>query len=244
MKCHRLALAAILFAVGTAVQAAPITLDFENIAPYPNGSDVLINNYYNGGTSSIGTSGTNYGVQFTSGALLLCLNSTTVFCSNTSKGGQGIQTSLQGAMFFLNTNPIMNVAAGFDTGFSFDYSNPNGSTVGIAIYSGLNATGTLLASASLGATNNGALGGTCTAYGSPNYCPFTDFSLAFAGTAESVLFTGTVNQSVYDDFTFGSVTVGGGGGTTAVPEPETIALFGIALAGMGLARRRKVAAAR
>jgi len=54
--------------------AAVVDLTFENIAPYPNGNNVFIENYYNGGTSSIGTSGPNYGVAFPSNALLICLN--------------------------------------------------------------------------------------------------------------------------------------------------------------------------
>lgn len=235
----RLLAAILALTASAAVYADPITLSFENIAPYPNNSDVLINGYYNGGTSSIGTSGTNYGVEFTSGALLLCLNTVGTLCSNTSKGGVGVAGSDRGAMYFLAQNPTMNVAAGFDIGFSMAYSNPNGSSIGIQFWSGLDGTGALLGSAALGTTNNGAIGNACSAYGSPNYCPFADFSLAFAGVAHSVVFTGTVNQSVYDDFTFGSVIVGGGGGTTQVPEPGSIALLGLASLGMFAARRRQ-----
>ncbi len=46
--------------------AAVTVLDFENIAPYPNGNNVLVQGFYNGGTSSIGTTGTNYGGEFSS----------------------------------------------------------------------------------------------------------------------------------------------------------------------------------
>ncbi len=103
----------------------------------------------------------------------------------------------------------MDVVAGFDTGFSMAYSNPNGATLGIEIWSGLDGTGTMLASSVLGATTVGTDVSGCF---SALYCPFSDFSVAFSGTAESVIFTGTANQSVYDDFTFGSTTVSGGGG--------------------------------
>jgi predicted outer membrane repeat protein len=232
MKLKLLALAVTCLA-GSAANATSITLDFEGIAPHPNSNSVLIQNYYNGGTASNGNSGTNLGVAFSTGATLLCLNTETVFCSNTSKGGGGIATSRLAAMYFPNLNPIMDVAAGFDTGFSMAYTNPFAANVTIEIFDGLGATGTLLASAALGSTVNGA-GGACASYGNPNYCPFADFSLGFAGIAKSVKFGGTANISTYDDFTFGSTVVGGG----TVPEPGTLALVGVALLGMARARRQ------
>lgn len=214
-----------------AANAAVIYLDFENIAPYPNNSNVSIGGYYNGGTSSIGTSGTNFGVEFTTGATLLCLNTAGTNCSNTSRGGQGIPTSLLGALYFPSAGASMNVTAGFDTGFSGVYSNPNGSATTVSIYAGLNGTGTLLATSSLGATGAGACNSTIS--GGALYCPFENFSLGFSGIARSVVFGGTVNQQVFDDFTFGSVTVGG-----AVPEPATWAMMLLGFFGVGYAMRR------
>lgn len=234
-----IALALSAASIASGASASVITLDFEGIAPYPNGSNVVIGGYYNGGTSSIGTSGTNYGVEFTTDALLLCLNTAGTSCSNTSRGGLGIPTSQQGALFFPTANPMMNVAAGFDTGFSFVYSDPFAVGSTVSIFDGLNGTGSLLNSVTLPGTPNGACNSTIS-FGA-NYCPFAAYSLAFAGVAKSVVFGGPTNRQVFDDFTFGSITVGGGGG---VPEPATWAML---IAGFGvvgaMARRRRVLAA-
>ena len=227
-------LAAAAFSASPAL-AASIYLDFEGIAPYPNNNNVSIGDYYNGGTSSIGTSGTNYGVQFTSEALLLCMNTAGTTCSNTSRGGQGIPTSQYGALFFPSGNPTMNVAAGFTNGFSFVYSDPFAAVTTVAVYGGLNGTGSLLASLDLSGTPKNGCDSAIS--GNAAYCPFLTGSVGFNGTAQSVKFLGENNRQVFDDFTFGSVTVGGGAG--GVPEPSTWALMllGVAAVGQGLRAR-------
>jgi hypothetical protein len=214
-------IAAILVTTFVAVpnsQAATISLNFEDI---DNGSSSTnINNFYNGGTSSIGTSGVDYGVTFSSNALALSLNTLGNIVSNTSRGGQGDVSSRNGALFFLSgTQTFINYATGFDTGFSFFYSTPF-SPQTVNVYDDLNGAGNVLATLNLPATNNGITGTVCTGY-SANYCPFVPFGVSFAGTAKSIGFGGT-NQAVYDDVTFGSVIPGDSGGGTAVPEPFTI----------------------
>ena len=151
----------------SAMAGSVIDLTFENIAPYPycDGSCVQIENFYNGGTSSIGTSGTNYGISFPDNALLICLNTPGVVCSNTSRGGQGDPKSQLGALFFLSgSSTFLNDPTGFTTGFSFNYTaiNVGGS---IQVYSGLNGTGTLLANLALPTTSSD--------------CP-SEYTLAFA----------------------------------------------------------------
>ncbi len=122
----------------------------------------------------------------------------------------------------------MDVAAGFTTGFSFNYTAVNvpGS---VSVYSGLDGTGTLLATLALPVTPSDSIPG-CSGLGS--FCPFFPIGVAFAGTAMSVEFAGVENQIVFDDVTFGSVTPG-------IPEPSTWAMMMLGLAGLGLAGRRR-----
>jgi hypothetical protein len=124
---------------------------------------------------------------------------------------------------------FLNYASSFDTGFSFFYSAPF-TPATINVYSGIEGTGTLLATLSLGTTTNGA--SDCPGY-SANYCPFVASGISFAGTAQSIGFVGT-NSVVFDDLTFGSAIAGGG---QQVPEPFTI--VGTLVGGSAALRMRK-----
>jgi hypothetical protein len=218
-----LAAAMITLGLTTAVNAA-FVLDFEGIAPYPNGNDVLIQNYYNGGTSSIGTTGPNYGIGFADNALLICLNSLGTSCSNTSRGGLGNPNSQQGALFFLSGgSTILNDPAGFTDGFSFNYVSLSYSG-SVNVYSGLDGTGTLLASLNLSPN-----AGSCPGYAA-GFCPFSPVGVSFSGTAQSISF-------VFDDITFGSAIAGG------VPEPSTWAMMILGFLSLGFRtyRRKNIA---
>jgi hypothetical protein len=221
-----------LFALAaTSALAAPVVLSFEGIIPYPAASDVFVQQFYNGGTSSNGSAGTNYGIEFSANALALCLNSADVVCSNSSHGGMGDPSSAQTGLFFLDGDATyMNVAAGFDTGFSFLYTAANFGGI-VNVFDGLNGTGNLLASLALDTTPTACAGDYNAAF-----CPFVAIGVAFSGTAMSVSFGGVANQVVFDDITFGSITPGDTG--AELPEPASLALVGLALAGAGWARRR------
>ena len=216
----------------TAAHAGVINLNFEGLASSYPYSPVAVGEFYDGGVSGDGIAGPNYGVAFSSNALALCLNSLTVDCSNTSRGGLAPSSAEGGLIFLTGTSTTMDVAAGFSTGFSFNYAEPN--TVGgsVSVYDGLDGTGNLLASFDLSLTPSN-----CPGYNAA-YCPFVPIGVAFAGTAESVVFGGVANYVVFDDITFGSSTPG-------IPEPATWAtmLAGLAGAGAMLRRRRSLAAA-
>ncbi len=224
-------------ALATSTAEAQV-LNFEGIAAaYPNASNTLVQGFYNGGTSSAGTSGTNFGIEFSSNALAICLNTADVRCpsSNTSRGGFGNPTSQQGALFFLTgAQTFMNRSQGFQNGFSFFYSavNQGGS---FSVWSGLNGTGTLLASLVLGTT-----GSSCEAQYFAPFCPFVAAGVSFEGIAQSVTFAGVANQIVFDDVTFGSSTPDTPPDTGVVPEPSTYALMAGGLMMLaGIARRRR-----
>ena len=82
MKAARLRIAAQLVAAMIIVPstAASQVLNFEGIATSANPSKP-IGNYYNGGA------GPNFGVEFSSNASALCLNTLLIHCSNSSRGG-------------------------------------------------------------------------------------------------------------------------------------------------------------
>ncbi len=222
MKFIKTAIAAAsLVAAMAPATAAVVVLDFEGVGNFAN-----INNFYNGGTDSQGNSGVNHGVAFSTAALGLV---------DSDAGGSGNfanEPSPNTIMFFLNANnSVLNVAAGFTTGFSFFYSSSTAASV--TVWDGLGATGNQLGSLNLTAQHTG---NNCV--GDPNgtFCNWTAVGVAFGGTAMSIDFGGTANQTGFDDITFGSRNPG----PPPIPEPSTYALMALGLAGIGfVARRRK-----
>jgi hypothetical protein len=213
MKMMKKALAAAsLAAVMAPAMADPIVLDFEGI-----GNGAAVGNFYNGG------GGTNYGVSFSPATLAII---------DADAGGGGNfanEPSPNTIMFFLDANnAILNFAAGFDTGFSFFYTSSTAADV--TVWSDVNGTGSLLGTISLSAqfTNN------CTGDPTGTFCHWDAIGVAFAGTAKSINFGGTANQTGYDNITFGSATP-----VPTIPEPSTYAMLALGLAGIGFAARRR-----
>lgn len=221
-----LAFAVAMASVGSAL-ADPIVLKFEGINA-PGVQSTPIGNFYNGG----GGAANNFGIAFSSNALALCLNTPGDLCSNTSRGGLGDPTSQKGGLVFLSgSQTFLDDSAGFTTGFSLFYSaiNQPGS---LSVYSGLDGTGTLLASLNLPLTTSA-----CGPQFSAGFCPFVPIGVSFTGVGRSISFAGVGDQIIFDDVTFGSVTPGDGG-NSPVPEPSSMLLLATGV-GAGLTQLRR-----
>ena len=111
--------ASAIVAVSAMPATAATTVTFEGLA-----DRVLVNNYYNGGTASNGTSGTNLGVAFAN-------------FESFAGGGNPASTIAYNSVATASSN----FAAGFTT-LNFLYGFFSSGTV--SVFSGLNGTGTLL----------------------------------------------------------------------------------------------------
>jgi hypothetical protein len=169
---------------------AVININFDAVTTFAN-----VDGFYNGGTDSAGASGPNLGVGFVN------------FTTTTGFG----ETSQPNLAYVNSATGVIDVAAGFDGRIAFTQGlfQPGS----IDVYSGLDGTGTLLASASLPASNPLAL---------------APYSLAFSGVAESVVFTEPFDATFgIDDLQLG------------VPEPAAWTLILIGFGGLGAALRAR-----
>jgi hypothetical protein len=236
-------------AVALPSYASSFTLNFEGLL-----DSETIGNYYNGGLGGSGSGpGTNFGVTFSSDATAFIQNNQSVLGGVTDTGLFGGEPSPYTVMLFCDasqaapcnglTSPqTIDVAGGFNSGFSLYYSAPF-SAGQFDIFSGLDGGGTDLTpgGVALPLTPAGDAGSNpgpnqpadnnCDGYGNASnpgvpFCPFVPVSVSFSGTAESVVFTGATNLIAFDDMTFGA------------PEPATWLLIGTGLAGIALYRRK------
>ena len=170
MKAIRATVAAALLGATGAASAAVITLDFEGV-----GNSASVNNFYNGGTDSLGNSGTNYGVAFNSNALGLIDEDVGGY------GNFGNEPTPDTVLFFKTGSAILNYAPGFTTGFSFFYTTVNFRGT-VSVYDDVNATGNLIGTISLAPLGAGP--------GDPtgDYSNWATGSLGFSGTAKSIDF--------------------------------------------------------
>ncbi len=204
----------VLVAAGQAA-AGQIDLTFDQ--PALDNNDPIYN-FYNGGDTYLGKGpGPNYGVSFDLFARVFTQTSglTGTFTapgimelySDNAREGQGISTT-------------MNVAGGFTTQVLFDYAAID-SAGQLSLYSGLNGTGTLLASLALAVTSPITGPGT-----------FVADSLSFSGVAYSAVWAGGNKQLGVDDIML------------TVPEPSSWALLlsgSAILCGAAVYRRRRAA---
>ena len=190
------------------------TLDFEGAGDYN-----FINNYYNGGTNDGGNTGPNYGISF--GPDALAAANTGNFSNQPS--GTTIMAAVQpfdNNLNLLPTHAAMNVAAGFIGEASFWYSSGEATTVNI--YSGLDGTGSVLATFVLAAnaTSDGCSDTT--------FCHWDKLTQTFAGVAKSIDFSSAVGVAGFDDISI-----------APVPLPAAAWLLMSALGGLGTMVRRR-----
>jgi hypothetical protein len=186
-------LVSLLALAGTNAVASPFQLTFVGLQ---NNEEVL--NYYNGGTGSLGSGpGINYGVTFTPSFIAIAVSG--------FPGSPDVGT-LNGS------SAIMNVSRGIDEVFSFYYGSPSNSSGSVALWSGLNGTGTLLNTINLPAE--------------PGFNPVS----ALGDGAMSVVFSGSGVE-------FGLIS---NTPSPVIPEPSSLLLAGTGLAGLAAWVRRRV----
>lgn len=185
-----IATVALMLTIGTKpVAAEQVVLTFEGLK-----SGEAVNNYYAGGKGSQGTGpGPNYGITFT-GPVVDGQNDAIAYIpAKPFPNDPSPPTVLLLASEFSTIPPgqpisaYMNVSPGF-SGFLGLYYAAVDTDASVQIYSGINGTGTLLASMKLPFTS------TTTGIFDPN-----EIDVSFSGVARSAVFSGGNQQAAFDD---------------------------------------------
>ena len=211
MRTTRYFFLGLLLLISLRASADPVTLNFEGLRDL---EQVL--NFYNGGTGSLGSSGPNYGISFSSSAFALI---------DQDNGGSGnFANEPSSSTVLYAPNEVMNVYGGFNTALTFFYASQFPSSV--TVYDGFNGLGNVLGTIGLNA--NGPFGD-CTGDPQGDFCRWDPVNLTFAGTAYSVTFAGVG----IDDVVLGN-------SPSAVPEPISFVMLGSGLViAAGLRRKSR-----
>lgn len=202
-------LAAGVLAASLVQAATPVLVDFETPTSFAS-----ILEHYNGGTDDAGMSGPALGVSFKGDALALANDALGPYFSHAP--------SALGVMAPVGGDATMNVAGGFSGSIGFWYSASAFVLQGVNVWSGLDGSGTLLASFNL--VSNAQADG-CSSSG---HCRFDQLTSSFYGTGRSVTFGNAANAALFDNISI-----------SAVPEPTTVLMMSLGLGGLMLARRRR-----
>jgi hypothetical protein len=230
--------------------AASVTLTFGDLV-----NQAPIGSWFNGGTNSFFNGNANNGPQVgPSDGIVFSSNADELRSGTTGhapSGGSGrfennpsganTFTGQSGVLFFpfsSTTKSYLNDAAGFnDISLDYSYINNNASTFGVEtveLFSGLNGTGTLLASITLSQSSTTVA---CKTSGD-EFCTWSLATQANFGTAQSVLFGG-ISASPLNGLEFDDVTLT----TTPLPATWSMMLVGLILGVFFCRRTRKISAA-